>query len=64
MRVNGRGKMEFFFNYMTRRFMTTREIGEATEELYLARYVMGPRSGRPMYKGDCRYNPETGIFRN
>jgi hypothetical protein len=56
--------MEFFFNYMTRRFMTTREIGEATEELYLARYVMGPRSGRPMYKGDCRYNPETGIFRN
>ena len=56
--------MELFFNYMSRCFMTVREVGEATEELYLARYEIGPRSGRPMYKGDCRYNPVTGILEN
>ena len=55
--------MDYYFNYGTRCFMTTRELNESKEVLYLAKFTLGPRCNRPIYKGDFRYDPNAGIFR-
>ena len=39
----------------------SKEVTQKEEKLFLAEYEIGPRSGRPMYKGDYEYDPNEGF---
>ena len=51
----------FYYCYDTNKFMTGKEVTQKEEKLFLAEYEIGPRSGRPMYKGDYEYDPNEGF---
>ena len=54
---------QFFYSYLTNRFMTTAELSRAEEVVFVALYEVGARSERPMYKGDYDYYPDRGLVK-
>ena len=51
--------MTYFFNYQTRKFVTSKQLFDYEEIVWVAQYEIGPRTGRPMYKGDFWYDPNS-----